>query len=627
MSSPKQVNLEAKHFSKIRFISFQVKFTVLSALLVFVSLSIVGALSYLRILSSNIEPLVGKRLDYSARGIALTVPGEKYQKIITTYLKSPKNIEALPEFKQIQQFLLNSQRQNELTADVQTFIKDPLNPAEMIALVTSNEESGIKHLPLDPWIARVLKEGLPVFTPIYLQDGGMWISGFAPIETEKGDITGVIKVNYEASQEVSAAKKGLLNILATAGAAGFALTLIMGFFLGRTLSRPVKDLSSAAKEVMKGNLNPSLVVTSNDEIGTLASIFKNMIAEIRNSRESLEDYSKNLETKVKDRTSELKEANQKTEAMLDSLGQGFFLFQADGKCLPIHSKACLQLLEGSPEGKNLGEYLRADLKGGIYDWVNALFLEPLPFESIAPLGINYYPHSEGLIVELSYRPIRDDEGKVKLAIVIATDRTAEIQAQETAEIEKSRSRRILLIMENKDQFLSFIRELNQIIGELEILNQQQSPLLVAELTRGLHTIKGGAALFQFQSLRELAHRQEAEVSQIAQNMQLTPPHRLVLSSIIDSVRKEFSQALLELQPILGDTLHTGVKSYSLLEPVLTGLLKTARESGISRDLVESWEKDLLHEPLIEGFKHFNEVVLQAANKLGKRIQPIVFEGG
>jgi signal transduction histidine kinase len=68
--------------------------------------------------------------------------------------------------------------------------------------------------------------------------------------------------------------------------------LIIGYYLSRTISKPLMKLQHAAKEISKGNLDSYVHIYSNDEIGDLSSAFKNMIADLKRSRNKIENLLK-----------------------------------------------------------------------------------------------------------------------------------------------------------------------------------------------------------------------------------------------------------------------------------------------------------------------------------------------
>ncbi|RYZ86865.1 MAG: PAS domain-containing protein, partial [Proteobacteria bacterium] len=57
---------------------------------------------------------------------------------------------------------------------------------------------------------------------------------------------------------------------------------------------------------------------------------ENVIADLEKARNELERYSKNLEVMVAERTQQISRMNVLMKALLDSLGQGFLIFDKDG---------------------------------------------------------------------------------------------------------------------------------------------------------------------------------------------------------------------------------------------------------------------------------------------------------
>ena len=68
------------------------------------------------------------------------------------------------------------------------------------------------------------------------------------------------------------------------GAIGASIVaLLLGIFLSRTISRPIRELTLATHAVSEGDLNQQVPVRSNDEIGQLSYAFNNMSAKLSRS--------------------------------------------------------------------------------------------------------------------------------------------------------------------------------------------------------------------------------------------------------------------------------------------------------------------------------------------------------
>jgi len=78
------------------------------------------------------------------------------------------------------------------------------------------------------------------------------------------------------------------------------LSFVIGFVILDRKIKPLKKLTKAAEELSKGNFAIQADVTSNDEIGQLASSFNKMAQDLKIQQE-------NLEKTVLERTDELRQ--------------------------------------------------------------------------------------------------------------------------------------------------------------------------------------------------------------------------------------------------------------------------------------------------------------------------------
>lgn len=87
------------------------------------------------------------------------------------------------------------------------------------------------------------------------------------------------------------------------------LGLFICFLFSRSFSKPVSQLLKGVKKVGQGDLSHSVEVERMDEIGELALAFNEMSERLKESDDRLKKYAQDLEIKVEERTSELKEKN------------------------------------------------------------------------------------------------------------------------------------------------------------------------------------------------------------------------------------------------------------------------------------------------------------------------------
>ena len=121
----------------------------------------------------------------------------------------------------------------------------------------------------------------------------------------------------------------------------FFFILFIGIFISsfvtNTITKPLRRLHGGTEEITKGNLDYKVGTPSSDEVGELSRAFDEMTANLKKSREELEDYSRNLEKKVEERTKDLEidiSKRKKVEQELSKSQQEFAsLFRSSPEAL------------------------------------------------------------------------------------------------------------------------------------------------------------------------------------------------------------------------------------------------------------------------------------------------------
>ena len=105
--------------------------------------------------------------------------------------------------------------------------------------------------------------------------------------------------------------------------ASFCVAIIIFIFLfsNNLIVRPLKKISAATNAFVGGQENYEIKLKSNDEIGNLAKNLNQMFRDLKKSRTSLEDYAKNLEAKIKERTRALEIKNEEQAKINEKLEQ------------------------------------------------------------------------------------------------------------------------------------------------------------------------------------------------------------------------------------------------------------------------------------------------------------------
>ncbi|GAY75582.1 two-component sensor kinase SA14-24 [Sporolactobacillus inulinus] len=94
---------------------------------------------------------------------------------------------------------------------------------------------------------------------------------------------------YEQLQQIN-------QVLATATIFALLVTAILGFFLARTITRPLVQMQRQVMAVSQGNFTRKVQMTEPDEIGKLATSFNNMTLKLREANATTESERRKLKS-------------------------------------------------------------------------------------------------------------------------------------------------------------------------------------------------------------------------------------------------------------------------------------------------------------------------------------------
>lgn len=104
--------------------------------------------------------------------------------------------------------------------------------------------------------------------------------------TRNGKIVGIlvpISVPFDGDPREVAFIDRTKKLLIYSALIGSAIALLLGVFLSRTLTRPIRELTRATHAVSEGDLSQQVPIRSNDELGELAKAFNKMSTELSRS--------------------------------------------------------------------------------------------------------------------------------------------------------------------------------------------------------------------------------------------------------------------------------------------------------------------------------------------------------
>jgi len=155
--------------------------------------------------------------------------------------------------------------------------------------------------------SRHLEHFEPSDTP--LKEGLDIVKGYRGIEVLSVDIH-LPEMNWCLiaqidTEEAFAPVTQLTNTLVLLFAIILLVVIFISNFISRNITKSFRRLHEGTGEITKGNLDYKVGTTSTDEVGQLSRAFDQMTVHLKKSREELEEYSRNLEKKVEERTRDL----------------------------------------------------------------------------------------------------------------------------------------------------------------------------------------------------------------------------------------------------------------------------------------------------------------------------------
>lgn len=346
---------------------------------------------------------------------------------------------------------------------------------------------------------------------------------------------------------------------------------------------------------------------------------------LANAQRSLELSGIELEDRnkaLRQTNDSLGRLNATVNAMIDSLNEGFIVFDRDGKCTSISSKRAKYFLGEDPFQKTIWDTFKIPQHEQVFfiDWYNYLFNPRLKFRELASTGPDRLTH-EYLQIAIEYHPMFQD-GKLSGVIVILRDITAEILSAKRAEKFMYRAEMIAKFYADQKTFMEVIELFNDKISYIKglCLSPQFNESTKPEILRVLHTLKGCAGSVFLMDLSSACDEMEKHYKDSWIDNLNTSQIIDLLKELIHSLEKTLNDFYQENSQILGINRDIKNSQHKTIDLDSIDDFYSSLKSVGNKKLMEDFSDRFLTTSFEEPLNSFKTMGQTTAKKLGKDIE-------
>jgi two-component system nitrogen regulation sensor histidine kinase NtrY len=421
--------------------------TILPAVLVLISGSTIIRESTARWFSAPVDEVLGAgqtiaRKYYDERQQEMTMRADRLARALPPAAVAAGNIAELSP-------IVDAEPQAMQTGMVEIYrtVAEPGRAIDVIfVLASSTLPNDPAHASADRLSARAVQSGRAETQIEELSKGGTLLRSAVPMFNADGAVIGTVVVSRLLSSEVTSQA-----VLATdayqryqgmkvleAPIRGFyqsvflAVTLLilmsatwLGLYLAKRITRPVQMLAEGARAIGAGQLDLRLEPETGDELGSLVESFNMMAAELRTSREKIEQSRHDLQFK----NLEVDARRRYIETILERVATGVISLDADGRISTVNGAAARLLgLTDAAMGRTATDVFRRDDLAPLQAVVDAIDRDPGATVREITLA------REGREVHLAAAAtvLVGDNGRREGAVLVLDDVTPLIRAQRVA---------------------------------------------------------------------------------------------------------------------------------------------------------------------------------------------------
>ena len=370
--------------------------------------------------------------------------------------------------------------------------------------------------------------------------------------------------------------------------------LILGALFAASILGPVRSLARATAALAAGDLEARVRdPTRVDEIGRLSTSFNDMADRIQTQSAALHAANDELETRVEQRTSELRESEQSLATTLDSIGDAVIATDVQGRVVRMNRVAehltgwPLEDAQGQPLDK-VFHIIAEETRQRAEDPATRVLREGLIVGLANHTALIARDGSERPIAD-SGAPIRDAQDRIRGVVLVFRDQTEERKMEqmrvESLQLEVQ-NRQIQEGSRLKSEFLANMSHelrtpLNAIIGFTELLHDgrvnPESPQYHEFLG---HILTSGRHLLQLiNDVLDLSKVEAGKLQFHPESVDLSALVSEVLDILLTTAATKQIRIESTIDPALTDIVLDAARFKQVLYNYISNALKFTSEGG------------------------------------------------
>lgn len=281
-------------------IKLAISFTIIVNVIIQLTLFII-----LPEIKDNSFSLIGEKLKSIAAASTASIDGDEYQNLD---FSNPTIVQS-PIFNSIRKQLQHTKLDLQMTEDIYTlnFIDDT---TAMFGVMTNEILFAGDTLHLTSFTAidaiyKTYKEDKCVYTDLYEDKYGQWISGLAPIKNSQNKIVGIVQVDNSADN-VYAKIAGIEELILWLRIILFPITILFSALVAKYFLNPIEKIIRVINKISLGNYSENKRIKAGGELKALIEAAENlqktileqqekifqMVSELRGAKEKAESSDK-----------------------------------------------------------------------------------------------------------------------------------------------------------------------------------------------------------------------------------------------------------------------------------------------------------------------------------------------